>query len=352
VKIDDYPAVIHEVRPSEGGGYYPQENTALVRIVSSFSKLKIEVSTGEKATPELNRETNTFYYNVYFNLSKPEDRQIERTLFISASGQNDAPYEYDLGVLTPKQALEIAVIVINGSTCYATERNLAQQSYVNGNFSDAYQAYQNLLETDLCNEDKPADLSALKADMEKAGKYMILMDSVSLCRTKSESFYEENRLDSCLYYLNAGTRITSEIAKDHPLNEECKKQNRMDKEFRKKNLGRIVSGKIYLDAGTDHPVGNTLITVSKHERKMKKIGGALVPVPGKEIKGAYRKTYNGNADGSFMVSVPEEPQGESKTIYVVHFVAESGQEILSAEHVPGDRITIPDLHITLTSGKK
>ncbi|MDR1454079.1 MAG: hypothetical protein LBJ01_00345 [Tannerella sp.] len=346
VKVEASSVILH-VQPGEGG-YFPQENTALVRIVSTHGELNIEASTGEKAELKLDETTNTYHYNVYFDLSQPESRQIERALLISVAGQNDPPHVHPLGLLASKQALEIAVIVINN--CYANQLQHARQCYVNGDFADAFRVYQNLLETDLCSDDKPEDLSAMKEEMEKTGLFLARMDSANLCWTKLESFHEQNRLDSCLYYLNLGTKVTARIAEHQPLNAFCKEMNRKYKDMRKK-MGRIVSGTVYLDAGSDKPAGNTLITVSRHEKKMKKVGGIFVPVPGREIEDAYRKTYSSNADGSFTVPVREEAQS-SKTMYVIHFIAGSGRDVATAEYVPEDRASIPDLHITLVPAKK
>ena len=159
IETADIPASIGEVKIDNMQVVVPKENTAMATVTSLFPKLIIQSATGEKTEgPIYNDDKKQFVYTVTFDLSDPAARDMERALKLSVNNKDFT--EQDLGKLSPKQGVDISVIVIQES-CYRSNINQANNCFLNGAYIEAWNIYKKILETDECN-DKPQTFQTTK----------------------------------------------------------------------------------------------------------------------------------------------------------------------------------------------
>ena len=197
VEVEDAPAKISKVEVDQNRLVYPVDNKAKTTIITTYPKLFVESATGETVErPAYNEDTKQFSYSVIFDLSEQSARSVSRSLKLSVDNKEFVTQE--LGALSPKQAVDIAVIVIQQS-CYQHNVSLAQNYFLNGAYKDAYDTYDKLLNTDECT-DKPSDMAELQKDLKEmrrlANAYRLSNERYAV----AEDFEKAGVLDSALHY--------------------------------------------------------------------------------------------------------------------------------------------------------
>ncbi|MDR3268183.1 MAG: hypothetical protein LBT83_03855 [Tannerella sp.] len=353
IDVAEIHATLGDIKMVKPNVIIPTENTSIVTVTTDYNKLIVESITGEKVDgPKLNNN-GAVIYEFTFNLSTPESRQIQRGLKFSADGIDFKTF--DLGTLSPKGGKEIAVVVLQ-SSCYQSNINRAQQSFINGLYAEAYYIYKKIIETDEC-EDKPSDLSEDKKRLEKMNDLGKVLQHARKCYEKAESFKNDGVMDSCRYYHDEAYKYRNYILKNNSSDAYCLEYNRIYQTFIRQEALRTVtvSGKtvnnVRMDVNGNHlPVEGVYIVLSAHKRDTKKVNGVEVPSPGDEIEGERRVLGQSAADGSFSVFVP---RNNKKTIYVLHFTADKNfsPKSYSIDFTPKDDKNTKDLIIKLTPKK-
>jgi len=295
----------------------PVENTARAIITSNNDKLKIESLTKEKVEgPELTAN-NTFQYTVSFDVTTPESRDVDRSLTFSTGTSEDV--KYDLGQLSPKKGLEISVIVLVTS-CYDQIVNYAKNSFLNGNYKEAYETYRKALADNSC-PDKPQDLTEDKAKMELYRKLTIAIQNADVLYKKAEQFGNTQQ-DSALYYQGEAKKFRNYIRKENPSDPYCLEYERYYNDFIQK-MGRQISGRVVHNTmmdlqGHNLPIKDVYIILTEHKRETKNINDVQVPQAGKET-GNPKVLGQTDANGNFTVYVPYNTKD---TIYQLNFTAD------------------------------
>lgn len=321
IETDDIPASIGEVKIDNMQVVVPKENTAMATVTSLFPKLIVQSVTGEKTEgPIYNEDKKQFIYTVTFDLSAPAAREMKRALKLSVNNKDFI--EQDLGQLSPKQGVDISVIVIQES-CYRSNINQANNCFLNGAYIEAWNIYKKILETDECN-DKPQNLSDDKAKMKEmqllAAAFLKAKDGYE----KAIAFESEGKQDSCMYYHQEAYKFRNFILKKNPSDPYCLEYNRLFEKY-KDNAPRVVSGQVVdnsrMDANNKNlPIEGVYIVQSVHKRGTKVINKVSVPWYGDEISEARREQLGQtDANGNFTVHVKRNTANE---VYVLNFTAD------------------------------
>ena len=321
VEVEDAPAKISKVEVDQNRLVYPVDNKAKTTIITTYPKLFVESATGETVEgPAYNEDTKQFSYSVIFDLSEQSARSVSRSLKLSVDNKEFVTQE--LGALSPKQAVDIAVIVIQQS-CYQHNVSLAQNYFLNGAYKDAYDTYDKLLNTDECT-DKPSDMAELQKDLKEmrrlANAYRLSNERYAV----AEDFEKAGVLDSALHYHTEAYKFRNYILGKNPSDPYCLEYNRKYDHFRD-GFPRIFSGKVVNNArmdlnGKNLPVGNVYIIASVHKRVTRKINGVAVPWYGDETSVLEREVLGQtDEDGMFKVLVKKNTRDE---VYVLNFTVD------------------------------
>lgn len=151
VDVKDASMTISDIKVDKESLPVREENMARAVVVCKSSLLIVKSNTGEVVKGPEKRTDDLFEYTVYFNLSKKESREKERVL--SFSVDNEDFQEYSIGKLSPKQGLEIIVVVVPAAK-YLSYKLSAEQYQSNGQYSEAIEAYMEAQKS----SDKPKDL--------------------------------------------------------------------------------------------------------------------------------------------------------------------------------------------------
>lgn len=320
IDVQEGGAKISEIKPDPNMMVYPVDNKAKVTVITTYPRLIVQSATGESVEGPIYQEENKqFAYSVVFDLEKPDSRKEIRTLRLSADNKEFVTQK--LGALSPKQAMNVAVVVIQES-CYQHNIDLAQNYFLNGSYREAYDIYHQLLTTDEC-EDKPADLKELQEDEKEmkrlANAYHIANDRYE----RAEEFARAGDMDSAMHYHAEAYKYRNYILKRNPSDSYALEYNKKY-ELSRRLYPRIVSGvvldKSRMDLNGQHlPLANVYIYATLHERDTKTVGGQEIPWYGKQLQGE-----NANAvllgqtgpDGSFKVFVN---RNTNNVVHVLHF---------------------------------
>lgn len=321
IETEEIPASIGEVKIDNTQVVIPKENTAMAIITSLYPKLIIQSVTGEKAEgPTYNEGKKLFSYTVTFDMSTPASKEMKRSLKLSVDNKNFT--EQELGVLSPKQGVDLSVIVIQES-CYRSNISQARNCFLNGAYKEAWEIYKKILETDECS-DKPQNTSD---DREKMKDMQLLAAAFIRSKQyyeKAVAFEAEDKQDSCMYYHNEAYKYRNFILKSNSSDPYCLEHNRIFERY-KDQAPRIVSGQLVNNArmdkdGKNLPVEGVYVILSVHEKDTKKVNGVSVPWYGKEISADRRKNLGqSDAKGHFKVPVP---RNSLKEVYVLNFTAD------------------------------
>lgn len=321
VETEDIPASISEVKIDNMQVVVPKENTAMATITSQYPKLVIRSVTGETAEgPVYNEEKKQFIYTVTFDLSDPAARDIKRVLKLSVN--NNDFVEQDLGQLSPKQGVDISVIVIQES-CYRSKISQANNCFLNGAYLEAWNIYKKIVETDEC-PDKPQNLSDDKTKLKEMHLLAAAFLKAKSSYEKASGFESEGQQDSCMFYHQEAYKYRNFILKRNPSDPYCLEYNRLYEKF-KDNAQRVVSGRVVDNARMDAnnrnlPIEGVYIVQSVHRRDTKEINKVSVPWYGNEIDESRRELLGKtDADGNFTVHVKRNTRNE---IYVLNFTAD------------------------------
>lgn len=294
----------------------PVENTARAIIISNSDHLKIVSLTKETVEgPELT-DNNTYRYTVSFDVTTPESRDIDRSLTFYSSTSEAS---YDLGKFSPKGGIELGVRVLT-SSCYDQIINHAKNSFVNGNYKEAYEACQQALADNSC-PDKPQDLTEDKADMEKYRKLSIAIHNADFLFKKAQKF-ETMQQDSALYYHVEAKKYRNYIQKENPSDPYCLECERYYNNY-KQSLGRQISGcvvhKTMMDLqGHNIPLAGVYIMLAEYKLETDNINGVKVSKAGKSL-GDPKKWGQTDENGNFTVYIPYNTKD---TIYKLIFTAD------------------------------
>lgn len=321
IETEELPASIGEIKIDNTQVVIPKENTAMAIITSLYPKLIIQSVTGEKAEgPVYNDGKKLFTYTVTFDMSTPSSKEMKRSLELSVDNKNFT--EQELGVLSPKQGVDLSVIVIQES-CYRGSISQTRNCFLNGAYKEAWEIYKKILETDEC-ADKPQNTSEDKEKMKE-------MQLLAAAFIRSKQYYEkavafeaEDRQDSCMYYHKEAYKYRNFILKSNPSDPYCLEHNRIFERY-KDNAPRIVSGQVVNNArmdkdGKNLPIEGVFVILSVHEKDTKKVNSVSIPWYGNEISTDRRKNVGqSDTSGHFKVSVP---RNSSKEVYVLNFTAD------------------------------
>ena len=300
-------------------------------VTSIYPKLYIESVTGEKTEgPNYDEVKRQFTYTVSFDLSSEESRSKVRSLRISANNKDFLTQ--DLGALSPKQGVDIAVLVIQES-CYQQQINMAKNCFLNGAYKDAWQIYKQIVETDQC-PDKPSDLAGDKENMTKMHRLAAALIKAHNYYVKAERFQANGEIDSCMYYQAESYKYRNYILKSNASDPYCLEYNRKFDLF-KETIPRMVSGKVVDNSRMDRynrnlPIKDVYIVLSVHERDYKNVNGVKVPTYGKEIDRNLRE-YLGKTDEKGLFKVPVKRNTKDE-IYVLNFSADENFTKASHEY--------------------
>lgn len=326
VNVEEVPANISEVKVDPNMLIYPVENKAKATVITTYPKLIVQSGTNESIEgPTYNEETKQFSYTAIFDLTEPASRSTPRTLKLSANGKDFVTQE--LGVLSPKQAVDIAVIVIQES-CYQHNISLAQNYFLNGAYKEAYDIYYNLLNTDECT-DKPANTEELEEDLKTMKRLTNAYRLSSNLYNKAEKFDKAGEMDSAMYYHGEAYKYRNYILKRNPSDPYCLEYNSKYEQF-KLLFPRIVSGKVVdisrMDLnGNNIPLKDVYIVLSEHERDTKKINGIHVPWYGEKVKGSSLELLGKtDEDGKFEVFVKKN---RKKSVFVLNFTMDDNPDV-------------------------
>jgi hypothetical protein len=295
----------------------PVANTARAFITSNSNHLEIESLTGEKAEGPVLNANNSFDYTVSFDLTTPESRNIPRSLKFKVDASMAS---IDLGTLSPKQGVDIAVIVL-ASSCYPQIINHARQSFLSGNYKEAYDTYQQALQDTSC-PDKPQDTSEDSRKMEEQRKLAISIQNGDALFKKAEGFVAQNQIDSAMYYHAEARKFRNFILKANPGDDHVLAQENQYQAF-KQRAGRQVSGRVLNNAlmdmqGNNLPIEGAYVVLTTHKRDSKKVNGVDVPKAGDE-KGKSQLLGQSDAQGNFTVFVPRNTKD---TLYQLNFTVD------------------------------
>lgn len=320
VEIKELPVSISEVKVSEARGVVPVENKAVVKVTSNYQGLRITSTTGEESQEPVLNATNTFDYTIDFDLSTPQSRETVRSLIFSAgSGE---PVEQEVGVLSPKQGVNLSVLVVTNS-CYSDAIAHARQSFLNGAYREAYDTYRKLLEGDNCPDtpkDRKEDENSMKDMRRLASAHLLAVNYYK----KAEDFQAAEVMDSCMYYQSEAYKYRNLILKQNPSDPYCLEYNRKYADFINTSP-RIVSGQVLnavrMDAqGRNLPLAGVRILQIAHKKETDKVNGVPVPKAGKRIDDTVKQVGESDENGQFSVAVD---RNTNRVIYVLYFTADS-----------------------------
>lgn len=349
IETEEIPASIGEIKIDNTQVVVPKENTAMATITSLYPKLIIQSVTGEKAEgPTYIEGKKLFSYTVTFDMSTPASKETKRSLKLSVDNKNFT--EQELGVLSPKQGVDLSVIVIQES-CYRSNISQARNCFLNGAYKEAWDIYKKILETDECT-DKPQNTSD---DHEKMKDIQLLAAAFIRSKQyyeKAVAFEAEDKQDSCMYYHNEANKYRNFILKSNPSDPYCLEHNRIFERY-KDHAPRIVSGQLVNNArmdkeGRNLPVEGVFVILSIHEKETKKVNGVSIPWYGKEVSTDRRKNLGqSDADGRFKVSVPRNSPGE---VYVLNFTTDEnfGNKSYKFIYMPKDVDIERNLYIKIS----
>jgi hypothetical protein len=153
VEVADIPVIISEVNVLNRSQVVRKENTAAVTVSCKFSRLTVQSKTGEPVEgPTLNSSNGLFEYTIYYDLSSESSRKISRALRFSVD--NVEFQDHEIGILSPKQGVEISVVVVQMAK-YLSYKTSAEQFYASGRYGEASEAYTQAQNS----PDKPADMN-------------------------------------------------------------------------------------------------------------------------------------------------------------------------------------------------
>lgn len=319
VAIEELPVSISEVKVFDSPSIVRMENTAVVKVTSNYQGLRITSKTGEQAADPVLNETNNFDYIIQFDLSTSESRELPRTLVFSAGKGNDV--EQSIGTLSPKQGVNLSVLVVTNS-CYADAIAHARQSFLNGAYREAYDTYQRLIEGNECT-DKPENLEKDENEMKGMRRLAAAHLLATNYYNQAEKFQGEGMMDSCMHYHSEAYRYRNLILKQNPSDPYCLEYNRKYHDYLK-NSPRVISGQILnaarMDAqGKNLPIPGVHILQIAHRKKVKMVNKVPVPEAGERIDSSAKIVGKSDENGCFTV-LAERNKGN--IIYVLHFTAD------------------------------
>ena len=316
IEIEEVPVSIRDVKVNIEHKPPKIDHVAEIYINSNYHKLSVASNTGEEAKGPTVNANNTFEYIITFDLSTPESREKERELIFTAGRST---YKYSLGILQPKQGQELAVMVIT-EDYYTNQKNHIRQSFLNGNYLEAYRTYQTLLEKE--NDENMPDMNADKEEVKKIEQLAKARVMATNLFQKAEAF-QGNQMDSAMFYHAEAHKYRYFILKENPSDASCLEENRVYRVFRE-SAPRVVSGRIVHNTQLDQysknkPIGGAYIIVTAHQRDTKKINGIEISVAGKRIEDIPPLQTQSQEDGAFSINVPRNTKD---TIYQLNITVD------------------------------
>ena len=306
VDVEDIPMSISEIKTTNQMQVVPVENTGKVTVSCKSNQLNIKSNTGESVIGPTLNSLGIFEYVINYDLTNQDSRTINRELIFSVG--NSEEQVYTIGNISPKQGIEVAVVVIQES-CFRHQLNYANSYFLNGMYKESYYAYKEAME---CS-DKPNDVSSYDLKIKNVRKMAGAVIKINEYYDKAVEFHKSGSdipelMDSCMYYFNTALKYSNVILKENP-------QDPTSLNFKKKYsdfqnyLPREVSGSVLdnvkMDINGKHfPIKGVYILLKCFENETKKVKGQTVTVKGKEIKEKRITLGETDSQGNFKVKVP------------------------------------------------
>lgn len=312
ITVEQPPLTIDEIKLVDARQVVPKENTAAITITCESDKLVVKSKTGEPVAGPVLNDKQVYEYTIYYDLSTEESKKSSRILELSIDNQGFK--EYEAGVLSPKQGMEIAVKVLQ-ETCFQSAINRANNLYVSGLYREAYFAMKEAIEC----PNKPENTATEEKKLNVMKKLYAAKLRCQESMEKATNYKGINQLDSAMHYYQDSYKFCRAILKVNSGDPYClKAQSTYEK--MKSSLPRVITGQVVnavrMDAGFNPlPIPHAVITVAAYWVKEKKINGVRSNVAGEEIE-SYRQTFTADENGKFRILVPRNSLG---VIYKVFF---------------------------------
>lgn len=339
IEVTELPLVIQNIEITSPHMAHAQAETALVSVLCNEESLQVEVYAGQEKASNVTSDAPVakgdgsfeFLQTVKLSGVSPD---VEYVLHLSV-GNSPEVKAFSIGQLAQKDGVEVAVSVVQESSCFRHNMSIAENYFINGLYREAYFAYKDALECEDKEEEEDIQ-KKIKNALILANAKTRVMEHIE----KADGFRGEGRMDSCMSYYQDAYKYAAAILKMNANDSYCIRFNR-DYASLRKELPRVVSGtvvdqgKIGLDK-KNLPLANVHVVMYEHEVEMEKIKGVMVPQPGDVIR--METLAKTDATGRFEVFVP---RNTSDRIYVLYFVfdeSETGlKRVPEIKYIPNDK---------------
>lgn len=327
IEVTELPLVIQNVKTTASHVPHAQAAKALVSVICNHAALDVQILANgvlaENAVLDAPqpKPDGSYEYLATVDLSSLTAQGASYSLKLMVGSSE--PVIYEIGNLAQKDGVEVAVVVVQESSCFQHNMGVAENAYVNGLYRDAYFAYKDALE---CDDVETPQI--VKKKMKNSAILQNAKEKVMKDVEKAENYRKEHRLDSCMVYYQEAHKFSTAILKMNPNDSYCMRFNR---DFPKlaEGLPRMVSGKVVDAARLDMnmqsmPLANVYVVLYKHEKERKKVKGIVVDEPGKVVD--QQTLCKTDASGRFNVMVPRD---DSMYMYMLYFVFDKEETGLS-----------------------
>ena len=204
VDIKDESIRISEVKVENDKVVVREEYRARVTVSCKQSILVVKSMTGEKVEGPTKKE-NGYDYVINYDLSSKAAREQKRVLSLSVDNENFE--EHELGILSPKQGVEISVILISVAQ-YFSHKSSAEKFYANGQYGEATEAYMKAQNS----PDKPKEMD-FSDQISKTNSILIALNKANSLFI-SEKWSEAKQTYTELLALNPNDNYVAQKIKD------------------------------------------------------------------------------------------------------------------------------------------
>lgn len=339
IEVTELPLIIRDIKVTAPHVAHAQAQTALISVLCNDGTLDVEVYAGQakasnvKSDAPMKKEDGSYEYLQTVDLTGiPPETEYSLRLTV---GGNPEVKSFVVGQLAQKDGVEIAVSVVQESSCFRHNESMAENAFINGLYREAYFAYKDALECD----DKE-DEGMIKKKMRNSAILTNAKSRVMKHVEKADAFRRNGEMDSCMHYYQDAYKYAAAILKMNPNDSYCIRFNRDYAKIRSE-LPRVVSGivvdqgKLGLD-GKNLPLANVYVVLYRHEVEMDRIKGVMTPKPGKVLE--TKVLAKTDETGRFEAFVP---RNNSYAIYVLYFVFDKEETGLTRvpeiKYVPNDK---------------
>ena len=276
---------IASIQPESKLGVKPVENMASV-IISCKKELKIRSKTGK--VDQTKSDNDLYVTEIVFDLSNPDTRTIEHV--IELAGEDGVYVDYNVGVLSVKEAKFIMVLMMEDVSCYKRMIDRAVKAFGDGLYDEANKAYG---EAKNCN-DLPSGVT-LDTEIRNMVVLKRALDTTRILYNQAEKLRLQEDWANSLENYQEAQKFRIGILRMNPNDSYCLQYEKIYAEL-KNNFPRIISGKV---------VDNTMMDANKQN----------TPIPGVFVLCKAYQSVSIGKDGkmAFKDEIPNSVKSLGKT---------------------------------------